>query len=72
MAKYFCHHIQGSGIPQLIAANDSRNKSIRKNLLSFRVAVEKVIFIFIGMLGAAPIGIEGPSVHIGGSIFLWV
>jgi len=69
MAKYFCHYIQGSGIPQLIAANDSRNKTIREKLLSFRVATGKIVFIFIGMLGGAPIGIEGPSIHIGGSIF---
>ena len=69
IAKYFCHYIQGSGIPQLIAANDSRNKSIRRKLLSFRVAAGKIVFIFVGMLGGAPIGIEGPSIHIGGSIF---
>ncbi len=69
IAKYFCHHIQGSGIPQLIAANDSRNKNIRQKLLSFRIAAGKIVFIFIGMLGGAPIGIEGPSIHIGGSIF---
>jgi H+/Cl- antiporter ClcA len=69
VAKYFCHYVQGSGIPQLIAANDSRNKTIRERLLSFRVAVGKIGFIFLGMLGGAPIGIEGPSIHIGGSIF---
>jgi len=69
IAKYFCHYVQGSGIPQLIAANDSRNKTIRARLLSFRVAVGKIGFIFLGMLGGAPIGIEGPSIHIGGSIF---
>ncbi|BBB22903.1 chloride channel protein [Abyssogena phaseoliformis symbiont OG214] len=69
IAKYFCHYVQGSGIPQLIAANDSRNKSIREKLLSFRVAIGKIVLIFMGMLGGAPIGIEGPSIHIGGSIF---
>ena len=69
IAKYYCHYIQGSGIPQLIAATDSRNKNIREKLLSFRVAVGKIVFIFLGMLGGAPIGIEGPSIHIGGSIF---
>ncbi len=69
IAKYFCHYVQGSGIPQLIAATDSRNKTIRERLLSFRVAVGKIAFIFLGMLGGAPIGIEGPSIHIGGSIF---
>ena len=69
ITKYYCHYIQGSGIPQLIAANDSRNKSIRERLLSFRIALGKIGFIFMGMLGGAPIGIEGPSIHIGGSIF---
>jgi H+/Cl- antiporter ClcA len=68
-AKQYCHFVQGSGIPQLIAATDSRNKSIREKLLSFRVATGKIGFIFLAMLGGAPIGIEGPSIHIGGSIF---
>ncbi|WP_122951181.1 chloride channel protein [Bathymodiolus thermophilus thioautotrophic gill symbiont] len=68
-AKQYCHFVQGSGIPQLIAATDSRNKSIREKLLSFRVAAGKIGLIFLTMLGGAPIGIEGPSIHIGGSIF---
>ncbi len=68
-AKYYCHYVQGSGIPQLIAATDSRNKSIRDQLLSFRIALGKIGFIFLAMLSGAPIGIEGPSIHIGGSIF---
>ena len=69
VAKYYCHYVQGSGIPLIIAATDSRNKSIREQLLSFRIALGKIGFIFLGMLGGAPIGIEGPSIHIGGSIF---
>ena len=69
IAKYYCHYVQGSGIPQLIAATDSRNKSIREQLLSFRIALGKIGFIFLAMLSGAPIGIEGPSIHIGGSIF---
>lgn len=69
IAKYYCDFVQGSGIPQLIAATDSRNKSIRKKLLSFRIALSKIGFIFLAMLGGAPIGIESPSIHIGGSIF---
>jgi len=69
IAKYYCHYVQGSGIPQLIAATNSRNKGIREQLLSFRIALGKIGFIFLGMLSGAPIGIEGPSIHIGGSIF---
>ncbi|BAS68121.1 chloride channel protein [Bathymodiolus septemdierum thioautotrophic gill symbiont] len=68
-AKHFCHFVQGSGIPQLIAATESHNKSIREKLLSFRIVAGKIGFIFFAMLGGAPIGIEGPSIHIGGSIF---
>ena len=68
-AKQYCHFVQGSGIPQLIAATNSHNKSIREQLLSFRVAIGKIGFIFLAMLGGASIGIEGPSIHIGGSIF---
>ncbi len=67
--KYYCHFVQGSGIPQLIAATDSRNKNIREQLLSFRIALGKIGLIFLAMLGGAPIGVEGPSIHIGGSIF---
>jgi H+/Cl- antiporter ClcA len=69
IVKYFCHYVQGGGITQLIAANDSRNRTIREQLLSFRVAIGKIVFIALGMLGGAPIGIGGPSMHIGGSIF---
>ncbi|SMM99265.1 Chloride channel protein [uncultured Candidatus Thioglobus sp.] len=68
-AKYYCHFVQGSGIPQLIAAGSSVNKPIRRQLLSFRIALEKIGLIFLAMLGGAPIGIEGPSIHIGASIF---
>ncbi|SFV64369.1 Chloride channel protein [hydrothermal vent metagenome] len=63
------HFVQSAGIPQAIAAMDSRNKKIRHKLLSFRIAFEKIFFICIAMLFGAPIGIEGPSIHIGASIF---
>ncbi|WXT99657.1 MAG: H(+)/Cl(-) exchange transporter ClcA [Catillopecten margaritatus gill symbiont] len=68
-AKHYCHFVQGSGIPQLIAATESHNQIIREKLLSFRIALDKIGLIFLAMLGGAPIGIEGPSIHIGGSIF---
>jgi len=69
IAKFYTHKVQSSGIPQVIAALDSRNKQIRKQLLAFRIALAKIGFIFVGMLGGAPIGIEGPCIHIGSSIF---
>lgn len=69
ITKNYCHFVQGSGIPQAIAATQSNNKLIRDKLLSFRVAIGKIAFIFFGMLGGGSIGIEGPSIHIGSSIF---
>jgi H+/Cl- antiporter ClcA len=69
IVKTKCHFIQGAGIPQVIDAMDSRNKKIRDKLLSFRIAFSKVVFIFLALLCGAPIGIEGPSVHISASIF---
>jgi H+/Cl- antiporter ClcA len=69
VAKFYSHRVQSSGIPQVLAALDSRNKQIRKQLLAFRIALAKIGFIFVGMLGGAPIGIEGPCIHISSSIF---
>jgi H+/Cl- antiporter ClcA len=38
-------------------------------LLSLKAALAKISIIFLGMLGGAPIGIQGPSIYIGSSIF---
>lgn len=69
IVKYKCFFIASSGIPQVLAALKSSNKPIRNRLLSFRIAFFKIVFIFVATLFGAPIGIEGPSVHIGASIF---
>lgn len=65
----FFPFVNGSGIPQVLAATSSNNKYLRYQLLSFRIAIAKIFYIFIAALGGAPIGIGGPSVHIGASIF---
>lgn len=69
LVKFKCSLVGGSGIPQVLAALETHNKSIRHKLLSFRIAIGKILFIFVGMFFGAPIGIEGPSIHIGSSIF---
>jgi H+/Cl- antiporter ClcA len=56
---------QGSGIPQAIAALESRHKSV---VLSLRIAVGKILLTLLGLAVGASIGREGPSVHIGSSI----
>ncbi len=55
----------GSGIPQTIAALDLQNKS---SVLSFRIAVGKLLLTTMGLFSGASIGREGPTVHIGASI----
>ena len=56
---------QGSGIPQAIAALESRRKSM---VLSLRIAIGKILLTLVGLTVGASIGREGPSVHIGSSI----
>jgi len=67
--KNFPGFIGGSGVPQLIAATDSRNKKIRLLLLSFEVAISKIFLVSMAVLGGASVSFGGPSVHVGSSIF---
>ncbi len=64
MRKYF-PGANGSGIPQTIAALDLQNK---QSVLSFRIAIGKLLLTTMGLFSGASIGREGPTVHIGASI----
>ncbi len=67
--RKYCHFVGGSGVPQLVAANDSRNKKIRLQLLSIPIAFIKILLVSMAAFGGASISFGGPSAHIGGSIF---
>jgi H+/Cl- antiporter ClcA len=59
---------QSSGIPQAIAALRTEDDKLRKQVLSLRIALGKVLMTLLGFLSGASIGREGPTVHIGASI----
>jgi H+/Cl- antiporter ClcA len=60
---------QGSGIPQVLAALESRrNTGLRSRVLSMRIALGKMLLTLLGLCAGASIGREGPTVHVGASI----
>ncbi len=65
LTRRFFPGANGSGIPQTIAALDLKDKSA---VLSFRIAVRKLLLTTMGLFSGASIGREGPTVHIGASI----
>lgn len=59
---------QGSGIPQSIASLHMTEHESRSALLSFRIALGKMLLTTLGILCGASIGREGPTVHIGAAV----
>lgn len=68
VSRRFFPGTEGSGIPQAIAASMSDDGRVRRQLLSFRIAIAKVFLTLGGLLSGASIGREGPSVQIGASV----
>lgn len=59
---------EGSGIPQTIAAAQSDDARVRRELLSVRIIVGKILLTLGGLLSGAAVGREGPSVQVGASV----
>lgn len=68
LSRRFFPGTDGSGIPQAIAASMADNGLVRRQLLSFRIAIAKTLLTLGGLLSGASIGREGPSVQIGASV----
>lgn len=59
-----------SGIPQAIAARTLRDPVSRHKLIGPKVAIAKILLTFLGIVGGASIGREGPTVQVGAAIML--
>ncbi|MCH2148761.1 MAG: chloride channel protein [Phycisphaerales bacterium] len=56
---------EGTGIPQAIAALKTPEGPMRKLMLSWRIAIGKILLLCVGLFSGMTIGREGPSVHVG-------
>ena len=64
---------RGSGIPQVIAALARENDtSFGHALLSLPVSIGKLALTLFAMLVGASVGREGPSVHVGAGLMVWL
>jgi H+/Cl- antiporter ClcA len=68
VTRRFFPGAQGSGIPQAMAALHMENIENIDSVLSWRIALGKVLLTLVGFLCGASIGKEGPTVQIGCSV----
>lgn len=61
----FFRGTEGTGIPQAIAALKTPEGPVRKLMLSWRIAIGKILLLTMGLFSGMTIGREGPSVHVG-------
>ncbi len=59
---------QGSGIPQVIAAQHMADPAAVDRVLSLRIVAGKVLLTLLGLCCGASIGREGPTVQVGAAI----
>lgn len=71
ITRRFFTGCEGSGIPQVKTALEiASTAEERTRLVSFRIAVGKMVLPITGLLSGASVGFGGPAVHVGASIML--
>lgn len=69
LTQTFFRGAEGSGIPQAIAALRAHdNHSIKREMLSMRIGLGKIVLTLLGLAVGASVGREGPTVHVGAAI----
>ncbi len=68
LTQYVFPGAQGSGIPQVIAAQLLSDRTVIARVLSLRIAIGKVGLTLLGLACGASIGREGPTVQVGAAI----
>ena len=63
--RRFAPNAAGSGIPQVIAAHQLDEPSVRQTLVSIPTAIAKIALLLFGLLCGASAGREGPTVQVG-------
>jgi H+/Cl- antiporter ClcA len=66
--RAFFRGVEGSGIPQTIAALALPTEKARDSLLSIKIAVGEVSLTLLGLAADGSVGREGPTVQVGASI----
>ena len=74
LVKRFSPAAAGSGIPQIMVAQDLETSNRQKisQLLSLRVLLIKIVSSLICILGGGVTGREGPTLHVAASLFYFI
>ena len=59
---------RGSGIPEVIAAQDANSRDLSEQLVGWRITLAKFLMTPLALLTGASIGNEGPAVQIGAGV----